>query len=235
MRGQGKRRRSRRIWARFRIRLVRRPRRGLNVHVRRTLIAGSLLLLPVVLTYVILQFIYDVVNGVVQPGLEWLIEQFGGEVWIFPGIGVVGAVVLIYLAGVLVAQGIGLRVVRSAQQTTLRVPFIGMVYSASRVFIESFSGAKRIGFQRVVIVQYPRLGLWAIGFLTAITTNPSGEQYAVIYIPTAPLPNSGWVAILPFTEVYDTDMTAQAAMQYVFSGGIISPETIKTMKAPEAG
>ena len=83
--------------------LGRRIRRRLILHLRGTLIAGALLLIPVALTYLVLLFIYDVVNGVLQPGIERLFEEIGREEWSFPGIGVVAAVILIYIAGGLVA------------------------------------------------------------------------------------------------------------------------------------
>ena len=214
--------------------LGRRIRRRLILHLRGTLIAGALLLIPVALTYLVLLFIYDVVNGVLQPGIERLFEEIGREEWSFPGIGVVAAVILIYIAGGLVAWGLGVRLVRWAQKAAIRVPMIGTVYSASRQLIESFSGGKATGFQRVVMVQYPRRGYWAIGFLTSIITTDKGESLAVVYIPTAPLPNSGWLAVVPFDEVYDTEITPQTAMRFVFSGGIVSPKNVRMTKAPEA-
>ena len=216
-------------------RLLRQPRKWLAVHLRRAFIAGSLLLVPVALTYLILVFIYDVVNGVLQPAVEEVFAWAGREDWAFPGVGLVAAVILIYLAGIVVARGLGVKTVRWVQGTTLRVPLIGTIYSASRQLVESFSGTGKTGFKRVVMVQYPRKGYWAIGFLTAITTNDAVERLAVVYIPTAPLPNSGWLALVPFSEVYDTDVTPQEAMRFVFSGGIVSPETIKMVKMPEAG
>ena len=63
--------------------------------------------------------------------------------------------------------------------------------------------------------------------MTAIT-DARGQQFAIVYMPTAPLPNSGWVAIVPVSEVYDTDLDVQDAMQLVFSGGIVSPEHIQS-------
>ena len=211
-----------------------RLRRRITGHLRRTLIAGILLLVPVALTYVILRFIFDVVDGVLQPGIQWVSERWGEE-WTVPGLGIVVAVVLIYLAGLFLTNVLGRRVVGWAQAATLRVPLMGAIYSASRQLVESFSGARQTGFKRVVMVQYPRVGAWSIGFLTAITTTVGGERFAVVYIPTAPLPNSGWVAVVPIEEVLDTDLSVQAAMQLVFSGGIVSPEVIKTSKLEVTG
>ncbi len=211
-----------------------RVQRSMGRHMRRTFIAGALLLIPVALTYVILVFIYDVVNGVLQPGVEWLAGQFGREGWAFKGVGLVTAVILIYLAGIVAARGLGVTLVRWTQEAVIRVPIVGTVYSASKQLIESFSGGKMTGFNRVVMLQYPRRGYWAIGFLTSTTRNDAGESLAVVYIPTAPLPNSGWLALVSLDEVYDTDLSPREAMQFVFSGGIVSPASIKTTKITEA-
>ena len=198
------------------------------------LIAGTLLLVPVALTYLVFLFIYDVVNGVLQPGIERLFVEIGREDWSFPGIGVVATVILIYLAGVVAAGSIGIKLIRWTQTAVVRVPIIGTVYSASRQLIESFSGGQATGFQRVVMIQYPRRGYWAMGFLTSIMDSDTEGRLAVVYIPTAPLPNSGWLAIVPFDEVYDTEITPQTAMRFVFSGGIVSPKDVRMTKAPEA-
>ena len=210
-----------------------RLRRKVRAHVRRTLLAGSLLLIPVALTYLVLRFIFDVVDGVLQPGVEWAFGELGWELTV-PGLGVVAAVAVIYLAGFLLANAVGRKLVGWAQVVTLRVPLIGAVYSASRKLVESFSGTTQTGFKRVVMVQYPRVGAWSIGFLTAITNTSDDKRFAVVYIPTAPLPNSGWVAIVSIAEVLDTDMTVQSAMQVVFSGGIVSPSVIRTRKLTES-
>ncbi|MEE8442854.1 MAG: DUF502 domain-containing protein [Dehalococcoidia bacterium] len=222
-------RKGRRITTVLRRRYGGRLRRRITGHLRRTLVAGILLLVPVALTYFILRFIFDVVDGVLQPGIQWVSEKWGVELSV-PGLGVILAVALIYVAGLFVANILGRRFVRLVQTTTQRVPLIGSIYSAVRQLVESFSGVKQTGFKRVVMVQYPRMGAWSIGFLTAITSTNEGGQMAVVYIPTAPLPNSGWVAVLPVEEVLDTDLSVQAAMQLVFSGGIVSPAVINTSK-----
>lgn len=207
--------------------------RGLSGNIRRTLVTGSLMLVPVALTYLLLRLIFDLVNGVLQPGVEWVFAQWGLD-WTVPGLGVGAAVFLIYMTGFLLANKVGSKMFGWAQAAALRVPVIGAIYSASHRLVGSFSGAGETGFKRVVMVEYPRLGAWSIGFLTAITTTDNGKRLAVVYIPTAPLPNSGWVAIVPVEQVMDTDMSVPTAMQMVFSGGIVSPQAIKTRRLVEA-
>lgn len=204
-------------------------RKRMLFHIQKTLIAGSLLLIPIALTYMVLRLIFDVVDGVLEPGVDWVIGRFGLD-WDIPGVGFAVAVVTIYLAGFFIASALGKSVVAWVQLNTLRIPLIGIVYSATRKLVESFSGKSETGFKRVVLVQYPRVGAWSVGFLTGLTNVTQDQEFAVIYIPTAPLPNSGWVALVPIDEVLDTDMSVKDAMQLVFSGGIVAPSGIRTRK-----
>ena len=198
-------------------------------HVRLSLITGTLLLIPVALTYLIARFIFDVVDGVLKPLVEWVLERFGVD-WTVPGPGIVAALLLIYLIGVFVAFRLGHRVVEKAQAALLRIPFIGTIYSASRQLVESFSGTQETGFKRVVLIEFPRESVWSVGFLTDIITVHGVERMAMVYIPTAPLPNSGFLALIPFEDVLDTDLTVPVAMKMVFSAGIVSPASILTSK-----
>ncbi|MFH1140254.1 MAG: DUF502 domain-containing protein [Chloroflexota bacterium] len=206
-----------------------RLRRNIAGHLRRNLITGSLLLVPVALTYLLIRLIFDFVDGVLGPATHWLFQKFGLD-WNLPGLGILATVVLIYVAGFFLANALGRRLVRWSQAALLRVPLVGTIYNASRKLVESFSGTGETGFKRVVMLQYPRQDSWTIGFLTGITTALDGRQLVMVYIPTSPTPTSGWLAMVPIEEVYDTDLTVQAAMQLVFSGGIVTPAVIKTRK-----
>ena len=212
----------------------RRARQSVGRHLRRNLVTGSLMLVPVALTYLVLRFIFDVTDGVLQPAVKRVTQMFGLELTL-PGVGLLVAVILIYFTGFFLANAVGRRMARWAQGAVMHLPLIGTVYSASRRLVESFSGTGDTGFKRVVMLQYPRQDAWTIGFLTAITTALDGKRMAVVYIPTAPTPTSGWVAMVPIEDVWDTDLTVQTAMQAVFSGGIVTPAVIKTRKLELTG
>ena len=202
---------------------------SLGRHIRGSLISGSLLLLPVALTYLIVSFVFDLADGVLRPWIEWIVGRFGVDLSL-PGPGIVAAVIIVYLIGALVSLRLGKRVVNWAGTSLLRIPLIGTVYSANRQLIESFSGTSVTGFKRVVLVQFPRAGTWSLGFLTGITDADGVEKLVMTYVPTAPLPNSGFVVLMPPQDVLDTDLTVPDAMQLIFSGGIVSPTTVKTRK-----
>ncbi|MBI4199622.1 MAG: DUF502 domain-containing protein [Chloroflexi bacterium] len=201
-----------------------RLRRKIGAHLRRTLIAGTLLLVPVALTYLILRFIFDLVDGVLQPFIEQVFDRR------LAGLGLALAVVLVYLAGFVGANVLGRRAVGWGQTALRHIPIVGAVYGSAKTLIESFSGAGNTGFKRVVMIEYPRAGAWTIAFLTSITSDSTGRKLAAVYVPTAPTPQTGWVAILPLEDVYETDLTIPQAMQFVFSGGIITPSRIAMRK-----
>ena len=181
------------------------------------------------LTYVIVRFLFDLVDGLLSPWIQWTLGQFGIE-WTLPGPGVVAAVVIVYLIGAFATFSLGSIVLDWARASLLRIPFIGTLYSANRQLIESFSGTSVTGFKRVVLVQFPRAEAWSLGFLTGVTDAAGAERLIMTYVPTAPLPNSGFVVLMRPEDVLDTDLSVPDAMQLLFSGGIISPRTISTRK-----
>ncbi len=198
-------------------------------HIRRTFIAGALLVLPVALTFLVLRFVFNSLDGLLQPAIRLVLDR---EV---PGLGLAIEMVFIYLAGLLFANMVGRRVFGLGQALLHRLPIIGSVYGASRQLVESFSGPGNIGFKRVVLLEYPRTGTWTIGLLTAITTDGEGRSLAVVYVPTSPTPYTGWVAILPLQDVYDTNLTFQQAIQFCLSGGVVSPSRIITRRIEFSG
>lgn len=196
---------------------------GIGGHLRRAFVRGLFVMIPVVLTYMVLKLLFDIVDGVLQP---LVVEAFGSRI---PGLGLLSLAVLIYLVGLLVANVLGRRMVDLVKKGLLGIPVVGNVYSTAGKLIDSFSGSSDMGFKRVVAIEHPRKGAWTLGFLTSFIEEDPGKRMAIIYIPTAPMPNSGWVAILPIEEVYDTDLSIDTAMSLVLSGGITAPAQYKRM------
>jgi len=193
-------------------------------HVRNTIGAGLFILVPVVLTYMVLSFVFDTIDGVLQPVIKGISHQQ------LTGLGVVLLLFLMYLFGLLGKNFVGRRFKKILQNMLFRIPVVGAVYSSAQQLIQSFSGSAETGFKRVVMIEHPRKGVWSIGFLTGVTEDEGGKALSIVYIPTAPTPNSGWVVVMPSEDVFDTDLTVQSAMKLVLSGGISTPAQI-TKKA----
>lgn len=194
-------------------------------HVRTRLIAGFLILIPVLITYVVLAFVFNSLDRVFQPAIRLLV---GREL---PGVGFAIILAVSYGAGLVMATYAGRFFVKSVQAALLRVPVYSTVYSASKQLVESFSGQGTTGFRRVVEFEYPRRGTWAIGFLTNTLEHEDGQVMGVVYIPTAPTPNSGYVAIVPLDDVFDLDIPVDRALRFCLSGGIISPPRLTRRRA----
>ena len=190
-------------------------------HLKYRIAVGILILLPIFLTYQIVTWIFGFVDGVMG-------GQLTGYIGIDrPGIGVLSIALLIYIAGVITPNVIGQRVIRGAEVIVQQIPVVRHIYKASRFLVLSLSGQSTTGFNRVVMIEYPHPGLWALGFLMGKAMDEEGKELAIVYIPTAPSPTSGWVALLRIENVYDTNVSVNALMQMVFSGGIMVPSQVE--------
>ena len=201
------------------------PRR-VGQHLRRRLVAGTLLLIPIVITYLLLRWVFLSVDSVLQPLFRWLsLQIFAVELYV-PGAGLLGMLILVYLLGILAANVAGRYVIHLMQQVLLRIPVVNTVYRASKQLVDTLSGPAEREFKRVVFVELPMQGVYALGFHTSSMTDEEGQVLAVVYIPTAPMPNSGWLAVVPLERVFETDITVAEAMRMVISGGVLAPSEV---------
>lgn len=180
------------------------------------------------MTYVVLSWFFYKVDGLLQPIVS---RSIGRNI---PGLGFLALLIIIYITGMLGENFVGQRVINLIRSGILKAPIIGTIYSSARQLIESFSGGEDSSFKYVVLIEYPRQGAWTIGFLTGTTVDANGAALSIIYMPTAPTPNSGWVALIPSGEVYYTDLSVSNAMRLVLSGGIMSPDKIGEGDGPNA-
>ena len=191
-------------------------------HLRKVMIQGLIIVVPLAITFWVLRLVFNLMDGFLGPLIE---DRIGRDL---PGIGIVAILLLVYVAGQLwELSRLSRRMIEGIQKWLLSIPIVGAVYSPARQLIDSFSGTSETGFKRVVLIEYPKAGTWMIGFLTATTMTKDGEM-GVIYVPTAPTPNSGWVGVVPIDGVHDVDMSVQQAMSMVLSGGIVTPDEITT-------
>jgi uncharacterized membrane protein len=193
----------------------------LGDHFRGTLIAGALIILPIAIVVGLLIWVFLKVEGFVRPVLKPLVAPVMDDVP--PGLGVLAILIVVYAFGLIWRKRLGRRLIRTFQHYVAQIPIVGSIYGPARQLMDSMRGNSAAGFKRVVIVEYPRQGAWMVGFLTGITNVSPGTTMGVVYLPTAPMPQSGFVNLIPIQEIYDASMTVPEAMQMVLSGGISSP------------
>lgn len=188
---------------------------------RSTFLAGLAVLMPLVLTYLILRFLYNLVNSLLGPVMEAVIG------WEIPGQGVVATILLVLLAGALTTNIVGRKIVTYSEALLLRIPLVKNVYASSKQFLEAFTLPGKKAYRQVVLIEYPRLGAYALGFLTGDEYEEfSGllQQPTVnVYVPTAPNPTAGFVLVLPKKDIIPLQMTVEEGIKLIVSGGIILP------------
>lgn len=183
---------------------------------RRHLTAGLLVAVPVVLTGAVLAFLFRLFDGWIQPFAR---DLFGREV---PGAGIVVTLVLLWLTGALSANFAGKKLLEFFDRVLENLPLVKTVYSASKQLVEAISPDGRRSFRRVVLVEFPQKGTYALGFVTGHGVGPLQGRLAV-YVPTAINPTSGFVVFAPPDDLLEAGLTVEEAIKLVVSGGVVSP------------
>ena len=191
---------------------------GLESHVIRFVLAGFLVLIPLIITVVVVRIFFNYLDDFVQP---WL----GDRVWFldFPGVGVVAILLLLYVIGALVSWEAGRIAVNWQGAILSRIPVVKSIYGVAKQATDALSSPLGHHFSRVVFVEWPRPGVMALGLVTGHISSPEGENLVAVYIPTVPNPTSGMLAFISEDEVTDTNISVEDAMKMVFSGGIVLP------------
>ncbi len=191
--------------------------------VRRMFVSGILVTVPVIVTVVVLHFLFRQIDGLLSP----VLEQFLG--YSIPGMGLIATLALILLAGILVRNVIGSRVFAFWELLLIRTPLVRAVYSAAKQLVEAVAVPERKAFDRPVLIEYPRRGSYAVGFRAAhtqMTDGPTPGELIAIFVPNTPTPVTGFVILVPKDEVYELGISNEEAIKMLVSGGIATPPTL---------
>ncbi len=184
------------------------------------MVAGILVMLPIGITALVVKFVFDLLNPIFQRVTDLLP---GPDIL---GTGLIALLVLIYLVGLVAAFVLGRRIIGVAHQVMEVIPFVKGIYSTTRTAVQLLGGSLEADagdkYTGVVLIEFPRPGIHSIGLVTSRMDNPDGGEFLSVYIPTTPIPSSGFLVIVPDTEVITTDISVEDAMSVVVSGGILT-------------
>lgn len=190
---------------------------------RRHLTAGLLVLVPLVVTGTVLSFLFRTIDDWAAPLQKSLL---GRQV---PGLGLALTVLVVWATGLLSANLVGRRALSLFERLLATVPVVKSVYTGSKQLVEAFSPGGNRAFRRVVLVEFPRRGAWAVAFLTSEGRAPAGPGEVTVYVPTAINPTSGFVLVLPESDLRPSDLSIEDGLKLVVSGGVVLPGS----RAPE--
>ena len=197
------------------------------LHIRTTLVAGLLAILPIGVTLFVLKFFFELLDPILGPIFDM------GNVQIFPGLGLIVLLILLYVVGNITTKILSARIVNLGHKVIERIPIISSIYSTTRSGVEILSGTQGFESRGVVLVDFPRPAMKAIGLITAELGVLNGEPMVAVYIPTTPVPSSGFLIVVALSDVTPTDISVDDAMIIIVSGGILANEifssTLKDM------
>ena len=124
--------------------------------------------------------------------------------------------------GALVRNVFGKKVVNWVEGVFKKIPLIDSIYGTTKQIIETFSGSKTDSFQKVVYIEYPRKGLWTLGFVTGESTNESNEEFYHLFVPTTPNPTSGYFVIIAKEDTTLADVDVEEGFRMIVSSGIVA-------------
>jgi len=204
---------------------------------RKYIIAGLLVWLPFAATVAIIKLVVDLLDGTIlllPP--EWQPATVLG--FSIPGFGVILAVSILLITGMLAANLFGRRLVTFWEAILNRIPLVRSIYNSVKQISTTILDSSGNSFRKVVMLQYPRKGIWSLGFLSNenVSTDIDGldEDLVAVFVPTTPNPTSGFIIMVPRNDITELAMTVEEGFKFIISMGVIVPDDpIRTEISPK--
>jgi len=212
--------------------------KGAWAAIRGVFLQGVVLTVPLVFTYWVFKLLLGTLDGFLRPVYDRVVQDLTMDplthvprIHHLPGLGFISAILAIFLVGLLTRNLVGKVILHGIESLLLSIPAVKTVYLAAKQLMDAFGGAnKSIIFREVLLVEYPRLGMYSVGFVTNKIdfSRPDGSSEVLVnvYIPHPPNPTSGMFILLPKEQVHRLDISVEEGLKLVLSGGIVSPSTL---------
>lgn len=204
-------------------------------NIRTNLISGVFIAIPFAISILIFQWLFLFMTGFLRPLMNYVLPKvanfFSANVpEEYMRIAVIALsitllIALLYFIGTVGQNVLGKRLIILSEKLFLKIPIIGMIYSSSKQVVKAISLPDSAVFKSVVLVDFPRPGLKAVGFLTGYITDNNGKKYCKVFIPTTPNPTTGFFELVPVEEVAQTNISIEDGFKMIISGGVVAPET----------
>ena len=194
---------------------------------RKYLIAGLLVWLPLAATIFIIKVVIDLLNKtilLIPPDFRPE-TVFGFSI---PFFGVIVGILVLIFTGMLAANLFGRRLVSLGESILGRIPVVRSIYTSVKQVLETVLTSNSKAFRKVVLVEFPRKGVWSIGFLTndglSQASAISRQQLESVFIPTTPNPTNGFIVMIPEQDVIPLELTIEEAFKFIISMGVVVPD-----------
>ena len=194
---------------------------------KKYLITGLLIWIPLVITIWVLKLVVDVLDQ----SLLLLPTALHTENWLgvhIPGLGAILTVLIVFLTGVFATNFFGAQLVELWHKILHNIPVVNSIYSSVKQISDTLFSSSGQAFRKALLVQWPQEGMWTIAFLTGTpgggVANHLPPDSVAVYVPTTPNPTGGYFVILPRKNVIELDMSVDQALKYVISMGVVPPQ-----------
>ena len=212
-------------------------KRGVFTHfkkdVRKRMLTGLLLILPVYVTFFVVKFLFGFVGGTLAPVIKKVLQFYGVALpkssldeFIITFFGLILTFIALYFIGIFAANFVGKAIISYFENLLTKTPIIRNIYSSVKQIIHAVSLPGKQAFKRVVLVDFPKEGTKSIGFVTSDTQYNKEQKYITVFIPTTPNPTTGFLIFVTEDTVTDTTLTVEEAFKTLFSGGVLTPRDI---------
>ncbi len=200
---------------------------------RRYLVTGIIIWVPLIVTVLVIRFLVNLMDRsmVLVPPAYRPDALLGFHI---PGLGVLLTIVVLLLTGMLGANLFGRKIVHFWESLMSRIPLVRSIYSGAKQVAERLLSDGSTSFKRVMLVEYPRKGVWSMCFQTSTDLEEiqarTAEQVICVFVPTTPNPTSGFILFVPRAELIELDMTVDEGLKMIISLGVVVPR----WRSPEA-
>ena len=193
---------------------------------KKYLITGLLIWIPLVITIWVLKVIFDALDQ----SLLLLPDSFQTEHWLgvhIPGLGAILTIVVVFLTGIFARNFFGAQLIELWHEILNRIPVVRSIYSSVKQISDTVFSSSGQAFRKALLVQWPHEGMWTIAFLTGTpggdVVNYVPDDCLSVYVPTTPNPTGGYFVIVRRSDIIELDMTVDQALKYIISMGVVPP------------
>jgi len=205
----------------------------LQRRIRNIFITGLLITLPIALTYFILQFLFKNLDAL-SPVFTKILIDMGAPIpegFRIPALGLVITLLIVLAVGWFTTNFFGKQMINLGESIVEKIPFVRKIYKGSKRVVQSIAHADTTAFRKVVLLEFPRRGMLAIGFVTGSARGEvqdfTREDVLNVFVPTMPNPTSGFLVFAPPEDLTEIDMSIEDGIKYVVSGGIVDTDRLK--------
>jgi uncharacterized membrane protein len=195
-------------------------------HLRTKIIAGILVILPLGITFLVLKFVFNTLDGILGPLIPDITVSLFHHAYHIPGVGIIAFFLLLYLIGLITTNVLGHKLISWGDRLFTTIPVVKNIYTSSKQLTDAFSATRKGSFRQAVFVEFPQEGNYMLGFVTNELTDRDQKKKVAVFVPTAFIPPQGFLLFLPKENIFPSQWTVEEAIKAIMSVGIVTPHSL---------